>query len=115
MRAGKQCQDCGLQVLIEHLHIFFPGETESDLPPQVDVGPPRVDLEESVLSHWYLIHVNQEELLGEKKKKNFQSLEYVLDFSQLETYFSLQSNIFFDLISCVYKNLYPSSLLILGP
>ena len=46
---------------------------------------------------------------------NLQSLEYVLDFSQLETYFSLQSNILFDLISCVYKNLYPSSLLILGP
>lgn len=42
---------------------------EFDLPPQVDVGPPRVDLEESVLSHWYLIHVNQEELLGEKKTK----------------------------------------------
>ena len=89
---------------------------EFDLPPQVDVGPPRVDLEESVLSHCYLIHVNQEEQLGEKKKqRNFQSLEYFLDFSQLETYFSLLSNIFFDLISCVYKNLYPSSLLILGP
>lgn len=82
------------------------------------MGPLRVDLEETVLSHWYLIHVNQEELLGEKKQqqqRNFQSLEYVLDFSQLETYFSLQSNIFFDLISCVYKNLYPSSLLVLGP
>ena len=91
---------------------------EFDLPPQVDMGPLRVDLEETVLSHWYLIHVNQEELLGEKKQqqqRNFQSLEYVLDFSQLETYFSLQSNIFFDLISCVYKNLYPSSLLVLGP
>lgn len=91
---------------------------EFDLPPQVDVGPPRVDLEETVLSHWYPIHANQEELLGEKQQqqqRNFQSLEYVLDFSQLETYFSLQSNIFFDLISCVYKHLYPSSLLILGP
>lgn len=54
MRAGKQCRDCGLQVLIEHLHIFSLVKLfEFDLPPQVDVGPPRVDLEETVLSHWY--------------------------------------------------------------
>lgn len=46
MRAGKQCQDCSLEVLIEHLHIFSLVKLfEFDLPPQVDVGPPRVDLE----------------------------------------------------------------------
>lgn len=51
MRAGKQRQDCGLQVLIEHLHIFFSGEMMFNLPRQVDLGPPGVYFEESVLSH----------------------------------------------------------------
>ena len=52
MRASKQRQDCGLQVLIEHLHIFFSDEImfEFDLPQQVDLGPPGVPVEENVLS-----------------------------------------------------------------
>lgn len=52
MRAGKERQDCGLQVLIEHLHIFSSDEImfESDLPRQVDPGPPGVHLEENTLS-----------------------------------------------------------------
>lgn len=38
-------------------------------------------------------------------KKYFELFEYVLDCSQLETYFSLLLNVFFDLIPCVYKSI----------
>lgn len=52
MRAGKERQDRGLQVLIEHLHLFFSDDImfEFDLPRQVDPDPPGVSLEESTLS-----------------------------------------------------------------
>lgn len=46
----KQRQDCRLQALTAHLHIFFSDEImfEFDLPRQVELGPPGVCLEESI-------------------------------------------------------------------